>query len=108
MSALVEPERLRPQGSHAAGWEHIGQVTDGMGVADGWQLGAVCVVSSVDFVPVPRHWEYHLSVRLLESPTPPQANTLDAVCKMFGMPADAHPEPSKNPLIVHLFARVPW
>ncbi len=102
-----EPEALRPTGPHAAGWDYIGAVTDGRDVAHGWQLGAVCVMSSVSFSPVPRGWEYTLSVRLLGSPTPPARNTIEAACAMFGMPKGWQQEPGNDPSIVLLSVRVP-
>lgn len=102
----AEPAPLEPA-THMLPWCYIGEVQDGQGTAHGWQLDNICVMSSVDFIPVPRRWEYRLSVSLLERTKPPASNVIDAVCTMFGMPADRQQAPGTNPAIIHVSARVP-
>ena len=107
---MNEPERLRPIETVAQSWRFIDTITNGIDVADRWQCGTVCVVSTVDFEPVPRHWEYHLSVHVEgASKTPPSEIVLQAVCAAFGLPAALARRESarEKPGIVHLYADVP-
>jgi hypothetical protein len=103
---MKEPARLRPR--EGRGWLFLDTITNGTDTADRWQSGPICVISSVDFVPVPRHWKYHLSVHIEgEALRPPSPQALQTVCEAFNVPADVEQEPGRNPRIVHLYARVP-
>ena len=97
-----EPARLRP---NEPGWVYLGTLTNGTDVADHWQKHALHVISSVDFTPVPRRWEYHLSVHVEGADTPPGNTALANVMMAFKMNSarkERHREASQ---VVHLYAR---